>query len=89
MEEGAGCETVTRQVKYVRTSTVKVDWAREAERLRRESPRVAKQMLKEADQIDEMLNRFNCPRCTVRIDVPNGNKYGKATPTHEITCPYA
>lgn len=76
-------------VKYARPTTVTTDWAKEAERLRREAPLVAARMLKEADQIDEMIRGLSCSQCVIRIDVPNGNKYGKALPNHEIMCPYA
>lgn len=73
---------------YARLSNLKADWVRDAEKLRTEAPRTAERMLREADQIDDMLNRMDCPQCDAQIVVP-GDKYGKAMLTHEITCPYA
>lgn len=74
---------------YTYRPAIATDWAEEAEKLRREAPLTAARMLKEADQITEMIRGLSCSHCTIRIDAPNDNRYSKAIATHEITCPYA
>lgn len=63
-------------------------WLVIAEAKRKQAPKEAARLMKEADAIEEMLRRLACPQCEAAIDVPRGDQYDKAYPTHQLDCPY-